>query len=180
MILRIARLQWRLLYFKTGNNMIRPSTKDDIGELYEIINDSAGAYKGIIPDDRWHEPYMPLQELEDQIRDGVRFYCHLDRGKITGVMGIQDRGNVNLIRHAYVRTACRNRGIGGRLIKHLIRTSEKPLLVGTWKAATWAIDFYVKHGFTLVSEEEKNRLLKRYWNIPERQIETSVVLAEKL
>jgi N-acetylglutamate synthase-like GNAT family acetyltransferase len=122
---------------------------------------------------------MTAEELSKQIEDGVIFYCYLERNKMLGVMGIQEKQDVNLIRHAYVRTSQRNKGIGGLLLEYLISKSDKPVLIGTWKAATWAIHFYEKHGFSLVSEEEKNTLLKKYWKIPERQIETSVVLVDK-
>jgi len=158
--------------------MIRQADEKDFNTLYEIINDAAIAYKGVIPADRWHEPYMPKNELAAQIIEGVVFYCYCDENGIAGVMGIQDRSEVNLIRHAYVRTKFRQKGIGRILLNHLISNSNKPILIGTWKAATWAITFYEKHGFSLVSEEDKTRLLKKYWSIPERQIETSVVLAD--
>lgn len=158
--------------------MIRPATDKDFNEIYEIINDSAMAYRGAIPDDRWHEPYMPADELQDQINDRVNFFCCCDGDRITGVMGIQDKGDVNLIRHAYVRTAMRNKGIGGVLLEYLIKGSVKPVLIGTWKAASWAVSFYEKHGFFQVGEEEKDFLLRKYWNIPERQVKTSVVLAD--
>lgn len=161
------------------NYIIRPAAETDFNTIYEIINEAAIAYKGAIPDDRWHEPYMPQHELAAQIDDGVNFYCYELDGTVYGVMGIQDKGDVNLIRHAYVRTVKRNSGIGGILLSHLISGSEKPVLIGTWRAAVWAIGFYQKHGFTLVSDKEKTRLLKKYWNIPERQIETSVVLADR-
>ena len=156
--------------------MIRPATASDFDTIYDIINDAATAYKGVIPADRWHDPYMPKDELSRQIDEGVQFFCWCDSAAVNGVMGFQDRGEVQLIRHAYVRTSLRNRGIGGRLLQYLIGRSEKPLLIGTWKAAVWAIRFYEKYGFSLVSEEEKNVLLKKYWNIPQRQVETSVVL----
>lgn len=159
--------------------MIRPATENDFNSIYEIINDSASAYKGVIPDDRWHEPYMPQDELRKQIEEGVEFYCLCEDNEITGVMGIQDRGDVNLIRHAYVRTARRNNGAGGRLLRFLLEKSDKPVLIGTWKSASWAVSFYRKHGFSTVTDEDRNRLLKKYWNIPERQIETSVVLADR-
>jgi N-acetylglutamate synthase-like GNAT family acetyltransferase len=159
--------------------MVRPATPADLQRIYEIINDAAIAYKGIIPADRWHEPYMPQAELEAQIADGVRFNCYLENDEIVGVMGIQDRGEVNLIRHAYVSTKRRGGGIGSILLRELVEASPKPILIGTWKAADWAIRFYEKHGFTQVSEEDKNRLLKTFWNIPERQIETSVVLKDQ-
>jgi len=159
--------------------MIRPATKNDFDTIYEIINDAAIAYKGNIPSDRWHDPYMLKTELIEQINDGVVFYCYCENDQIIGVMGIQDKKDVNLIRHAYVRTNQRKKGVGGTLLEHLISNSGKPILIGTWKAAIWAVNFYIKHGFSLVSEEEKTTLLKKYWNIPERQIETSVVLADK-
>jgi N-acetylglutamate synthase-like GNAT family acetyltransferase len=156
---------------------IRPALGADVPAIYAIINDAAIAYKGIIPEDRWHEPYMPLTELEEQIAQGVVFFCYQDKENVLGVMGIQDRGQVQLIRHAYVRSAARGQGIGGKLLQHLNRSAQKPILIGTWAAASWAISFYEKHGFRLVSEPAD--LLRRYWNIPERQIETSVVLADR-
>ncbi|MBF0375893.1 MAG: GNAT family N-acetyltransferase [Desulfamplus sp.] len=158
--------------------MIRQTVADDFRAIYDIINDAAIAYKGIIPDDRWHEPYMSEEELSEQIQDGVRFFCYTDENDIIGVMGIQDKKEVNLIRHAYVRTKLRNQGVGSELLKHLILESDKPILIGTWKDATWAIRFYQKYGFSQVSEKEKDFLLKKYWKIPVRQIETSVVLAD--
>lgn len=160
--------------------MIRQTFTDDFRAIYDIINDSAIAYKGIIPADRWHEPYMSEEELSEQIHDGVRFFCYTNENDILGVMGIQDKEEVNLIRHAYVRTKLRNQGVGSELLKHLIRESDKPILIGTWKDAAWAVRFYQKYGFVQVSEKEKNFLLKKYWKIPERQIETSVVLVDKL
>jgi len=159
--------------------MIRQATSVDFASIYEIINDAATAYKGKIPEDCWHEPYMPEEELREQINDGVVFYCYCNNGKILGIMGIQDKSDVDLIRHAYVRTDQRNKGIGGKLLDHLTTRSNKPILIGTWKAAHWAIGFYQKHGFKLVTPEEKDLLLKKYWKISERQIETSVVLADK-
>lgn len=159
--------------------MIRKATNRDFEEIFKIINDAAMAYKGVIPPDRWHEPYMTREELKAQIEDGVSFSCYVDGDEIVGVMGIQDKGEVALIRHAYVRTRRRNSGIGTLLLRELIEGSTKPILIGTWKAARWAISFYEKHGFYLVDEEEKNRLLKRYWAIPDRQVETSVVLVDE-
>jgi len=157
---------------------IRAATPADTATIYEIINDAAQAYKGIIPADRWHEPYMPMQELESEIGKGVRFYCCAQGDRIIGVMGIQDVKDVTLIRHAYVRTAARRHGIGQALLEHLNRLTQRPVLIGTWKAATWAIDFYKKNGFRLVTDEEKNKLLRIYWTIPDRQVETSVVLVD--
>jgi N-acetylglutamate synthase-like GNAT family acetyltransferase len=158
--------------------MIRKSTDEDFEEIFNIINDTAIAYKGVIPPDRWHEPYMTREELKAQIEDGVDFSCYVDGDEVIGVMGIQDKGDVALIRHAYVRTKRRKGGIGTLLLRDLIKGSTKPILIGTWKAASWAISFYEKHGFSLVDEEEKDRLLKKYWAISDRQVETSVVLVD--
>lgn len=146
--------------------------------MFEIINDAAAAYRGVIPEDRWHEPYMPLEELAEEIADGVEFWGIGEDGRLDGVMGIQDRGEVTLIRHAYVRTRLRRGGLGGRLLAHLLALTEKPVLIGTWAAADWAVRFYEKHGFRQVTPQEKDRLLRRYWRIPERQVATSVVLAD--
>ncbi len=157
--------------------MIKKCETKDFREIVEIINDSASAYKGVIPADRWHEPYMPKEELREEIRQGVDFWCYRQGKKILGVMGIQEKGDVTLIRHAYVRSEARNKGIGSLLLEHLATLSKKPLLIGTWAEASWAIGFYKKHGFRLVSYEEKEYLLRKYWSIPERQIATSVVLA---
>ena len=159
--------------------MIRLCQQQDIDAIYEIINDSARAYKGHIPDDRYHEPYMPMDQLLAEIRDGVAFYGFEDGGRLVAVMGLQDKGPVILIRHAYTRTAKRGRGIGSRLLAHLLEMADKPVLIGTWRDAGWAIRFYEKHGFRPVSEEEKERLLREHWSIPERQVETSVVLANE-
>ncbi len=122
---------------------------------------------------------MPMAELESEIAKGVRFYCYWGSDRIVGAMGIQDVKDVTLIRHAYVRTASRRLGIGQALPEHLNRLTKRPVLIGTWKAATWAIRFYEKNGFRVVSEEEKNRLLRTYWTIPDRQVEESVVLAKR-
>ena len=159
--------------------MIRKCTESDIETIFEIINDAAIAYKGVIPGDRWHEPYMPAEEVRHEIEDGVIFWGLEKAGDLLGVMGIQDKGEVDLIRHAYVRTTSRNQGIGKTLLLHLESLTEKPILIGTWKAASWAISFYEKNGYTLLADKEKNRLLRKYWSIPERQIGTSVVLANK-
>lgn len=148
----------------------------DLPAIFDIINDAAQAYKGIIPADRWHEPYMPMAELESEIAKGVRFYGYTLEGRLVGVMGIQDVKDVTLIRHAYVRTRSRRHGIGHALLEHLNGLTPRPVLIGTWKAATWAIRFYEKNGFRRVGEEEKNRLLRTYWTIPARQVEESVVL----
>ena len=159
--------------------MIRLCKDTDFDAIVEIINDGAQAYRGAIPADRWKDPYMPEQELRHELAGGVVFWGFEENGELVGVMGIQDVADVTLIRHAYVRTVNRGRGIGAALLLHLRSLATKPILIGTWKAATWAIRFYQKHGFRLVAEDEKNRLLKKYWSIPQRQIETSVVLAEE-
>ena len=157
--------------------MYRQSKKADFRTLYEIINTAAAVYKGAIPDDRWKEPYMSEEELAREIEDGVVFWCWEQNDVMTGVMGIQDVKDVTLIRHAYTRPASQRQGIGSKLLHHLAGLTRRPLLIGTWKAAKWAIRFYEKNGFTMVTEEEKNILLKKYWNIPARQVETSVVLS---
>jgi GNAT superfamily N-acetyltransferase len=159
--------------------MIRSCTDTNFESIYSIINDAAEAYRGVIPADRWHEPYMPREELRREIGCGVRFWGFEVDGELAGVMGIQDVQDVTLIRHAYVRTARRGQGIGGQLIAELRKLTSRPVLMGTWAAATWAIRFYQSHGFRLVTPEEKDRLLKKYWSIPERQVETSVVLADQ-
>ena len=159
--------------------MISVRGKGDFGQILEIVNDAATAYRGVIPADRWHDPYMPAQELRAEMAAGVVFWGCEEEGKLLGVMGLQYVQDVALIRHAYTRTAARGRGIGGALLEHLKREATAPLLVGTWKAATWAVAFYRKRGFRPTGEEEKTRLLKRYWSIPERQIEESVVLASQ-
>lgn len=157
--------------------IIKSTLPQDFQTIFEIINDASIAYKGIIPADRWKEPYMPEDELKTQINEGVEFWNYVESDQILGVMGIQFKGDVTLIRHAYVRTVARQKGIGGKLLNHLSQLTATPILIGTWKDASWAIRFYEKHQFRLVSEEEKNRLLKTYWSIPERQVETSIVLA---
>jgi N-acetylglutamate synthase-like GNAT family acetyltransferase len=157
--------------------MIVKSESTDFKEIYAIINDGASAYRGIIPADRWHEPYMTEAELNGQIDDGVQFWIYKQEDAVLGVMGIQYKNPVTLIRHAYVRTKDRKKGIGSKLLNHLCDLTANPILIGTWADAKWAIEFYQKHGFRLLEEDEKNKLLRKYWTIPERQIETSVVLA---
>ena len=157
--------------------MIRRCTEADVPAIVEIINDAAQAYRGVIPPDRWHEPYMPRADLEREIADGVEFWGEETDGALVGVMGIQPRGEVDLIRHAYVRTRARRQGVGTRLLAHLVAATRRPLLIGTWADARWAVRFYEKNGFRLLSREETGRVLRRYWSIPERQVETSVVLA---
>jgi len=159
--------------------MIRKCTDSDFEMILEIINEAAQAYKGVIPVDRWHEPYMSREELKHEIEDQVCFWGFEEEDALVGVMGIQDKGDVTLIRHAYVRSNKKKQGIGTRLLCFLESTTEKPILIGTWADATWAIAFYKKNGYRLLPEEEKNRLLSKYWTIPKRQVVTSVVLANK-
>jgi N-acetylglutamate synthase-like GNAT family acetyltransferase len=156
--------------------MIRECTTADTDVIFDIVNDAAIAYKGHIPADCWHEPYMTLEHLNEEIGAGIRFHGYEEDGELLGVMGIQDVKDITLFRHAYVKTAHRNRGIGSQLIQHLMTLATRPVLIGTWKAATWAIKFYEDHEFVLVDDATKNKLLKKYWTIPARQIETSVVL----
>jgi GNAT superfamily N-acetyltransferase len=156
---------------------IRLCRPDERAAIAGIINAAAEAYRGIIPADRWLDPYMPSDELDHEIAAGVTFWCHDEDGALTGVMGLQPVRDFDLIRHAYVLPARQRDGVGGKLLRHLRDTSTRPMLVGTWAAAEWAIRFYERHGFELVPPERKNVLLTTYWNIPERQIETSVVLA---
>ena len=159
--------------------MIRASRDDDLPAILEIVNDAAQKYRGVIPADRWHEPYMPREELVKEIADGIRFWIAETDGRVTGVMGIQDKGAVALVRHAYVSTALQRRGVGAALLKHVQSQTAKPMLIGTWRDATWAIAFYERNGFTLLSDGAKEILLRRFWSIPARQVETSVVLADR-
>jgi GNAT superfamily N-acetyltransferase len=159
--------------------MIRPCNSSEFEEILAIVNDAARAYKGIIPADRWKEPYMSRDELRHEMIEGVVFWGYEEEGRLVGVMGLQPVEDVSLIRHAYVLTGKQNQGIGGKLLRYLRERNTHRMLVGTWRAATWAIRFYEKHGFRLVSSQEKDRLLRRYWSIPERQVETSVVLADQ-
>jgi GNAT superfamily N-acetyltransferase len=156
--------------------MIRPCAETDFPVIEAIINEAAQAYRGVIPADCWHDPYMPPSELRSEIAAGVDFSGWDESGVLAGVMGIQQVRDVTLIRHAYVRAVQQGRGIGGALLDFLAAQSTRPLLVGTWAAAQWAIRLYERHGFRLVSPEEKDKLLTIYWNISTRQKETSVVL----
>jgi N-acetylglutamate synthase-like GNAT family acetyltransferase len=158
--------------------MIRLCDERDFDQVWAIINDGAQIYKGMIPADRWTEPYMSQEKLRHEIGDGVVFWGYEEAGTLVGVMGIQEAQDVTLIRHAYILTSRQRRGIGGSLLHHLLALANSPVLIGTWADAVWAIHFYEKNGFRLVSTEEKNRLLKKYWTVPQRQIETSVVLAD--
>jgi N-acetylglutamate synthase-like GNAT family acetyltransferase len=159
--------------------MIRRCDERDFEPIWAIINDGAQAYKGIIPSDCWTEPYMPREKLRHDLDDRVVFWGYEEAGTLLGVMGLQQVQDVTLIRHAYVRTGSQHRGIGGRLLSHLRGLASGSVLVGTWADAIWAIRFYERHGFQRVGPDDKDRLLKKYWTIPERQIETSVVLADK-
>ena len=159
--------------------MIRPCRDDETAAIERIINEAAGAYRGAIPADRWHEPYMPRAELEAEIAAGVEFWAYEQSGELLGVMGIQDVRDATLIRHAYVRPQAQGRGVGGALIESLIARAKGTLMVGTWAAAEWAIRFYEGHGFRLVAAREKDRLLDAYWTIPPRQRDTSVVLVHE-
>ena len=159
--------------------MIGPCGRNDIAAIEAIINDAARAYRGAIPADRWHDPYMPRAALEAEIAAGVEFWGWSDASGLVGVMGLQDVKDVTLIRHAYVRSNQQRSGVGSALMDALVARVKRPLLVGTWAAAHWAIRFYERHGFRLVSAEEKDRLLDTYWSIPPRQRDTSVVLVHE-
>lgn len=156
---------------------IRRCRADENGRMLEIVNAAAEAYRGVIPADCWHEPYMSLPELEREIASGVVFWGDESDGQLVGIMGIQQVRDVDLIRHAYVLPGRQGGGVGGRLLEHLRRTATRPILVGTWSDAVWAIRFYERHGFALVPPARKDSLLQAYWTITPRQIETSVVLA---
>ena len=159
--------------------MIRQCHDRDFEVIYSIINDAAEKYKGIIPHDRWKVPYMSKAELRHEIDEGVEFWGYEIDETMIGIMGIQHVRDVTLIRHAYVRPTKQNQGIGKKLLCELCRQTDRPILIGTWADAVWAIRFYEKHGFRLVSAEEKDGLLGRYWSVPERQMENSVVLADQ-
>ncbi|MSQ71835.1 MAG: GNAT family N-acetyltransferase [Betaproteobacteria bacterium] len=159
--------------------LIRESVATDLASILAIINDAAQAYRGVIPIDRWHEPYMPMDELVGEIAQGIVFRVAEKEGHLTGVMGIQDKGAVALVRHAYVAPDAQRHGVGTRLLRHVEGLVDKPMLIGTWAAASWAIAFYRRNGFIVVTEDDKDQLLRTYWSIPERQIETSVVLADR-
>ena len=156
---------------------IRPCRDDERAAILEIVNAAAEAYRGVIPADRWHEPYMTGGELDEEIVAGVAFWGYETGSALVGVMGVQPMADVDLIRHAYVLPGNQSRGVGSALLDHLRELAERRMLVGTWAAAEWAIGFYQRHGFELVTPAQKTELLRRYWTIPDRQIETSVVLA---
>ena len=158
--------------------LIRKSTEADLPAMLAIINDAAQAYRGVIPADRWHEPYMPRDEMVKEMAAGVVFWLAEQGGELVGLIGLQDKGEVALVRHAYIAPTVQRMGVGTRLLHHVEALVDKPILIGTWAAASWAIDFYRRNGFALVPRPEKDRLLRTYWSIPDRQIETSVVLAD--
>jgi GNAT superfamily N-acetyltransferase len=158
--------------------LIRKIRQADLSAALAIVNDAAEAYRGVIPADCWHEPYMPRDELDKEIANGVVFWVAEEDGRLLAVMGIQDKGDVALVRHAYVTPSLQRKGVGTRLLRHVEGLTGKPVLIGTWAAASWAIEFYRRNGFTVVPTGEKDSLLRRYWSIPPRQIETSVVLAD--
>jgi GNAT superfamily N-acetyltransferase len=155
---------------------IRFCRDDERNAILSLVNAGAEAYRDVIPADCWHEPYMSRDELDQELAAGVVFSGYEHGGSLAGVMGLQRLRDVELIRHAYVSPAKQRHGIGGKLLHHLRQLSTKPMLVGTWAAAEWAIHFYQRHDFALVSPARKSALLKAYWTISERQIETSVVL----
>ena len=161
--------------------MIRHCCSEDRDRIYEIVNTAAEAYRGAIPEDCWHEPYMPLEELEEEIEAGVDFWGYEEDGALLGVMGIQRVKDVQLIRHAYVLPNTQGKGVGTRLLSHLESIADHPILIGTWKDAKWAIRFYERHSYQLVPESRRELLLRKYWTlISDRQIEVSIVLEQKI
>ena len=150
----------------------------DFDKIYEIINDAATAYRGVIPAECWKDPYMPSRELRNEISAGVQFFGEEHKGNLIGIMGKQFKGDVILLRHAYVQTVWHNQGVGSKLLNHLLASTEYPVLIGTWSAAQWAVRFYEKHGFKMLTGARKDALLEKYWSISARQTETSVVLAD--
>ncbi len=157
---------------------IRKCRADEAGQILEIVNTAAEAYRGVIPDDCWREPYMSADQLDREIAAGVAFWGREVDGRLAGVMGVQPVKDVELIRHAYVLPVCQGAGIGGSMLDNLKGRARGRMLVGTWAAATWAIRLYQRRGFQLVSPERTPEVLSTYWTISPRQIETSVVLAD--
>lgn len=155
---------------------IREARKSDVPTMFGIINDAAQKYRGVIPADCWHEPYMPQDELEKEIAHGVDFWVAEENDRLLGVMGIQDRGDVSLVRHAYVRPNLQRKGVGTKLLQHVESLTSKPVLIGTWADASWAIEFYRRNGYSLIVGKDKDTLLRKYWSISARQVETSIVL----
>ena len=161
--------------------MISEYTKNDTSKILHVINDASLRYKGIIPDNCWHEPYMSKQKLIDEFSDGVRMYAYHHDNKLIGVIGIQEVKDVILIRHAYTLTSCQGKGTGSELLKYLLKKNQNSrLLVGTWRNAIWAIQFYEKFGFILHAKDQSTLLLKKYWKISSNQIKNSVVLEKQL
>ncbi|MEP6767047.1 MAG: GNAT family N-acetyltransferase [Acidobacteriota bacterium] len=158
---------------------IRKSEESDLPRILAVVNEAALIYRGVIPIDQWHEPYMPKDELAREMGRGVIFWIAEEEGSLSGVIGIQDKGPVALVRHAYVALTAQRKGVGTKLLRHVQSLVDKPILIGTWADASWAIGFYRRNGFTVLPESHKERLLRTYWSIPERQIETSVVLADR-
>jgi GNAT superfamily N-acetyltransferase len=164
---------------RTSGNAVRACCTEDEAAILAIINAAAERYRGVIPTDCWHDPYMSRPELGDAICAGVRFWgCEDTAGQLLAVMGIQPVKDVTLVRHAYVRPEFQGTGLGGVLLRHLETLTDQRILIGTWAAATWAIRFYEKHGYSLIAQEEVPDLLRTYWDISERQAETSVVLSK--
>jgi GNAT superfamily N-acetyltransferase len=163
-------------HVRFGEGLIAACAAAELREISDVINDGASAYRGVIAADRWKDPYMPLDELRAEIDAGVVFFGYRENRKLDGVMGLQPLSDVALIRHAYTRSAAQGRGIGSTLLEHLRRQTDLPLLVGTWKAADWAVRFYERRGFAQVGDAERTYLLNRYWSVPDRQIDESVVL----
>jgi len=158
--------------------LIRKSREAEFAAILAIINAAAQVYRGVIPVDRWHEPYMPPEELAKEIANEIVFWVAEQDGRLLAVMGMQDKGEVALVRHAYVAPAAQRKGVGTSLLRHVQGLTHKPVLIGTWAAASWAIDFYLRNGFAVVAQADKDSLLRKYWSVPTRQIETSVVLAD--
>src|ERR1700687_4192669 len=158
---------------------IRKSEEADLPQIFAVVNEAALAYRGVIPIDQWHEPYMPREDLERDIAHGTIFWIAEEDGALLGVMGIQDKGPVALVRHAYVAPTTQRKGVGTQLLHHVEGLVDKPILIGTWAAASWAIEFYRPNGFTILPTDHKDHLLRKYWSIPARQIETSIVLANQ-
>ena len=157
--------------------MISEYRKNDSSKILYVINDAAIKYKGIIPDNCWHEPYMSKQKLVDEFTDRVRMFGYSRNNKLIGVIGIQKIKDVILIRHAYTLTSYQGKGAGSELLKYLLKRNQNSrLLVGTWQKATWAIQFYKKFGFYIHNKEKTDQLLKKYWKISSKQIKNSVVL----
>ncbi len=160
------------------SSVIERCSNDDFEGIWETINQGARAYAGQIPKDRLKEPYMSRDELRHEIASGVVFWGAKSEGELLAVMGTQDVLDVTLVRHAYVKTLYQRGGLGSRLLAHLRALTTRPILIGTWADAVWAIAFYQRHGFRIVSQVEKDSLLRKYWQVPDRQIETSIVLAD--